>query len=62
MTLLQKLLEIRRERAISWIAIAKSIGISRPALDRFRNGGIMSELTLQKINNWIEKNGYPRNP
>jgi hypothetical protein len=57
MTLLEKLLEIRRKKALSWVFIAEQIGICRPALDRFRNGGVISELTLLKITNWVEKNG-----
>jgi len=56
MTLLEKLLEIRRKKALSWASIAKGIKIGRPALDRFRNGGVISELTLLKITNWVESN------
>ncbi len=55
MTLLQKLLEIRRKSAQSWTIIAKSIGISRPALDRFRSGDPVGEITVLKITNWVEK-------
>jgi transcriptional regulator with XRE-family HTH domain len=56
MTLLQRVNAIRKKKALSWVTISKQMKISRPTLDRFRNGSTaLSFITIAKIENWLEK-------